>query len=97
MSAKKRPLEPLDLMPFMTSGEDGRRIFWRSHPAPDDYSVACALGHGLFATMKDARKIDNTRPEVLLQFVLTDMVRAGRVSGVEIGFLTALADDWAKS
>ena len=99
MSAKPKAgptIDPLDVMPFCTMTDHGRR-FWRSDLAHPDYSVACTLGEGFFASMKRNAALCGMRPEVLLQRILVDMVKEGRVSGVEVGFLSALADDWAKS
>ena len=96
MSEPKRNLELLDMLPFMTTGAGGRGVFWRSDIEHPDYAIACATGEGLFATMKRNASSCGMRLDVLLQRVLTDMVNAGKITGVEVGFLTALAEDWAR-
>lgn len=53
-----------------------------------NYAVDCQTGAEYFQSLK--RVSDMTNNPQLIQYVMQDIVRAGQVNGIEVGFITAL-------
>lgn len=76
-------------MPFASPRSNGTIDAWAVNPS-GDYQADCETGNGYFAQLKD--HIDRFNTPMLMTFVIQAIVLKGALTGIEVGFISALND-----
>jgi len=86
---KTRP-HPIERLPFVKSREGGvGRDFWNVPSTTGDFSVDCELGSAL--ALRALEYISRDTGSSILGWIIQGMIQRGRFSGIEIGFMHAIA------
>ena len=87
--SRRRSTSQRELLPFVASGSPSHPLdFWRVR-GTGDYAQDTALGRQ-FARAAIKHMQDHNDP-TLLSSVIADMVRRGKVTGIEVGFADEIA------